>query len=276
VLQAPVTDVLAAGAARVCVALTICFLAAPLVVAIAMSLDSRSYLGTFPPPGLSWQWFERFVNDPYYIAAFETSIVVALAATAISMVAGGMAAVFIDRYRFPGRQAILTVVMSPLIVPGIVLGFALFVFAAEYGIGNAYVRLIGGHVLLTTPYVVRTVAASLGGIDPYLREAALTLGAREHHVFREITLPLARAGVVSGAVFSVAMSFDDVAVALFLSDATTYTLPVALLSQMRGSFDLTIAAAATTLVGLTVLLVVVADRIGGGFDRVVGSGVYRS
>ncbi len=129
--------------------------------------------------------------------------------------------------------------------------------------------------MITLPYVVRTVLASLAGRDRRLTEAALVLGATERQAFWTITLPLIRSGMVTGAVFAFAVSLDDVAVSMFLTDPSTYTLPVALVSSMRASFDLSIAAAAVLLMAVTAFLIIVLERFV-GFDRLLGQGLFRS
>ena len=160
-------------------------------------------------------------------------------------------------------------------MPAVVTGFALLLFLSKIGIVDGFTRLLAGHVIITLPYTLRTTLASLVGRDRRLTEAALILGATERQAFWSVTLPLIRTGIVTGAVFAFAISMDDVAVSLFLTDPTTYTLPVALVSNMRASFDLTIAAAAVILVGITAVLIIVLERLV-GFDRLIGQGLFRS
>ena len=135
-----------------------------------------------------------------------------------------------------------------------VLGFALLVFLATIGLFDGFVRLVCGHVILITPYAIRATLASLAGLDPHLPEAAMSLGATERQAFWRVTFPLSRTGIIAGAIFGLAVSLDDVAVSMFLTDPETYTLPVALISNMRASFDLTIAAASLLIVGANIAL----------------------
>ena len=143
------------------------------------------------------------------------------------------------------------------------------------GIYHGYPRLLGGHIIIALPYTIRTTLASLVGIRRSLVEAALSLGATERAAFWEITLPLARTGVIAGAIFAFALSLDDVAVSLFLADPFAFTLPVAIIGQMRATFDLTIAAVSAVLVLSTVLLILILDRVM-GLDRVIGLGIYKA
>jgi putative spermidine/putrescine transport system permease protein len=255
--------------------LAVLFLVLPVVVAMAMSFDARSYLGRFPPTGFSLRWYQSFLNNREYLTGLKTSLVVATVATVCSTVIGGAAAVFLDRSRFRGQEALSAFFLSPLVVPAVVMGFALLMFFSLIGVYHGYPRLLGGHIIITLPYTIRTTLASLVGIRRSLVEAALSLGATERAAFWEITLPLARTGVVAGAIFAFALSLDDVAVSLFLADPFAYTLPVAIIGQMRATFDLTIAAVSAVLVIATVILIVLLEWLV-GLDRVIGLGIYKA
>ena len=257
------------------IALTALFLLGPIFVSAAMSFDSRAYLGPFPPPELSMQWYERFFTEKYFLRGLKTSFILAFIAAGVSTVVGVLTAVILDRYNFRGKEALTAFFLSPLVVPAVVVGFALLLFFAQIGVVDGFTRLLGGHIIITVPYTIRTTIAGLVGISPTLNEAALSLGANERAAFWEVTFPLAKTGIIAGAIFAFAFSMDDVAVSLFLTDPHTYTLPVALISYMRANFDLTIAAASMFLVGLTLALMLILDRIV-GLDRVVGQGIYRA
>jgi len=255
--------------------LAVAFLVFPLLVSVSMSFDSRGYLGPFPPPSLSLRWYESFFSDSYYLNGLKNSLILATIAAVVSTTVGVTAAVVIDRYEFKGKQALATLFLSPLIVPAVVFGFALLMFFSLLGIFEGFPRMIGGHIIITIPYTVRTTLAGLVGIRKTLTEAAMSLGANERQAFWDVTLPLAKTGIVTGAIFAFAFSMDDVAVSLFLSDPNTYTLPVAMISMMRAKFDMTISAAAVLLVMVTLALLVVLDRTI-GLDKLLGQGVYRA
>jgi putative spermidine/putrescine transport system permease protein len=254
--------------------LALAFLIVPLVVAVAMSFDSRDYLGRFPPSALSLRWYVRLFTEDYFLIGFKFSLMLAALAALISTAVGVGAAITIDRREPRTRDFLTSLFISPLIVPGVLVGFALLLFYSDIRLGNGFLRLLGAHVLITFPYVLRTALASLAGIRHSMIEAALSLGANERRAFWSITLPLAKTGIAAGAVFAFAFSLDDVAASVFLSDAHYYTLPVALLNMMYANFDLTIAAAAVLLVGVTILLMLCLDRLI-GLDRIVGAGMYR-
>ena len=255
--------------------LTLVFLVMPIMVSVSMSFDSRTYLGPFPPPGLSLQWYENFFSDQYFLNGLKMSLILACIAAVVSTTVGVTAALVLDRYDFPGKAAIAAFFLSPLIVPAVVIGFALLLFFALIGVFDGFPRLVGGHIIITVPYTVRTTLAGLVGIRKSLTEAALTLGANERQAFWEITFPLAKTGIVAGSVFAFAFSMDDVAVSMFLTDPKAYTLPVAMISAMRANFDMTISAAAVLLVVMTLVLIVILDRLV-GLDKLIGQGIYRA
>lgn len=263
------------GLALVLVAAALAFLLMPLLVLAALSFDSRDYLGPFPPDGWSLKWYAKFFSEPYYLKGLWTSILTSSIATMISLALGVSAAFVIDRYRFPGKNIVSAFFLAPLTVPSVVVGFALLNFYSRIGVFDGFARLIGGHVLMTIPFIVRATLAALAGIPRSLPEAALALGATEHQAFWEVTFPLARTGIIGGAVVAFAFSFDDVSMSLFLSDPKAYTLPVAMVGMMRSNFDLAIAAASMLLVAVTFLIVALLDRVV-GLDRAIGQGMYRT
>ena len=259
---------------RLMIVTIIGFLLTPIIVTVVMAFDARSYLGPLPPPALSLRWFVQFFSDDYFLRGLSTSLQLAALSVTASLAVGVATAVAVDRADFPGKELLVSLFLSPLIVPPVVTGFALLLFLSQMGLINGFARLLCGHIIITVPYTIRATLAALAGIDRSLSEAAMSLGATEGQAFRDITLPLARTGIVSGAVFAFAVSMDDVAVSIMLTDARTYTLPVALISSMRANFDLTIAAASVMLMLVTLFMILVLDRIV-GLNRVIGEGVFR-
>jgi putative spermidine/putrescine transport system permease protein len=268
-------DSVAVGSVSALRVTTVVFLLIPIIFVIAMSMDGRDYLGKFPPPSFSAKWYVRFFTDSFFLNGIRTSILIAVLASLISTAAGLAASIALDRFRFFGRDVIMTALLSPVVVPAIVIGFALLLFSVRLGIYDGFLRLLCGHVIITLPYTVRATLAGLVGIKRSCVEAAQSLGATEWGAFWDIVFPLARTGIVTGAIFAFAFSLDDVAVSLFLSDIHNYTLPVVLISMMRGSFDLSVASAAVVLIGLTLVLIAILDRTV-GLERVIGQGIYRN
>ncbi len=259
----------------VIIATGLLFLAVPLLVTTLMAFDARSYLGPLPPPALSLHWFAKLFGQDDVVSSLETSLILASGTTVVSAVIGTGAALALAKGRFPGRGALQAAFLSPLVVPPVVIGFGLLLFLARLGVVDGMARLMVGHLIITLPYAIRASLASLTGYDTTLTEAALVLGATDRQAFWSVTLPLIRTGIITGAIFTFAISMDDVSVSLFLSDPSATTLPVTLISNMRAAFDLSIAAAAVLLMGVTVVLIILLDRFV-GFDRVLGQGLFRS
>ena len=159
-------------------------------------------------------------------------------------------------------------------MPPVAIGFALLLFLSKIGVIDGFAHLLCGHVIITIPYTIRATLAAFSGIDRTYSEPALILGATQRRAFWDITFPLARTGIISGAIFAFAISMDDVAVSIMLTDAKTYTLPIALISSMRANFDLSIAAASVMLMAMTVLLIVILEKLI-GLNRAIGQGVFR-
>ncbi|MGV8949559.1 MAG: ABC transporter permease [Cypionkella sp.] len=254
--------------------LIILFLLSPIAVTTLMAFDARDYLGPLPPPALSLRWFTAFFSDSYFLKGLATSLKLAGLSVTVSILAGLATACAVERAGFRGKQALVSFFLSPLVVPPVVTGFALLLFLSKIGVIDGFARLLCGHIIITVPYTIRATLAAISGIDKSYTEAALILGATERRAFWDITFPLARTGIVSGAIFAFAVSMDDVAVSIMLTDAKTYTLPIALISSMRADFNLSIAAASVMLMAMTVVLIVLLEKLV-GLNRAIGQGTFR-
>lgn len=259
---------------RIVIVVCFLFLLTPLTIAVVMSFDARDFLAPFPPPALSVRWYVEFFSSDYYLKGLWISIVVSSLSTAIAVLAGVSMAVLVDRTQFFGRSLIVNLFMAPLVIPGVVIGFALLLFLSKISIFDGFWRLMAGHILVAMPYTFRTTLVGLAGIPKSYAEAAMSLGANERQVFWTITLPLAKTSITAGAIFAFAFSLDDASLSMFLADPNSYTLPVAMLSMLRADFNLTIAAAAVILLTLTAAIVVLLD-LTVGLERVLGQGLYR-
>jgi putative spermidine/putrescine transport system permease protein len=240
------------------------FLLAPIVIIVLAAFNAGEYL-TFPPQGFSLRWFVKFAQSGPFVRSFLFSLKLAAYTTCISVGLGTTAALFVVRYA-PQRvkDALRLLMISPLQLPSILTGIALLVF--YYGIGlstRGSSGLLIGHVLVCLPYVFMNVSSVLIGFDRSLEEAANSLGASSWTVFRRITLPLIKGGVISGAVFSFITSFDQFPISLMLTNVGTTTLPIQLFDYLRFSFDPTAAAVSTISVAMTVVLVWLTERLVG-------------
>jgi putative spermidine/putrescine transport system permease protein len=250
------------------------FLLLPIIVSVFLSFDDRAFLGAFPPTRFSLRWYRSFIDNPAYLDGLVNSLQLAALSTLISTCAGTCAAYALAEAKWRGRDAVETLFLSPKFVPTVVIGFSILGFASAIQLFDPFTRLIMGHVVITIPFTVRATLASLVGIRRSLVEAAISLGAPPWRAFLDVTLPLARTGIIAGALMAFVLSFDEVAVSLFLSDAFTQTLPIALVAEMRANLNLTVAAVSTVFAAITILIVVFLDRTV-GLDRVVGQGIYR-
>lgn len=238
---------------RVFVALACAFLVLPIFAITPISFSSGSFL-SYPLPGLSLQWYETVLQPFPWMQAVKNSLIVACGATVLATTLGTLAAYGLTSAEFPGRAIIMAVVISPLIVPLIIIALGIYFLYARIGLSGTFLGLILAHTALGVPYVVITVMASLQAFDRRLVRASDSLGADPVTTFRKITLPLIAPGVVSGAIFAFITSFDEVVVALFIASPSQFTLPRQLFAGLRDQLDPSIIAIATLMVVFTLLL----------------------
>ena len=231
------------------------FILLPLIVIIGVSFNDGS-LFDFPPRGLSLRWYDALLEQPSFVHAFiDVSVVVGLVTAVAATLLGAFAAIALVRFRFPGRGFLEAFFLTPLVVPHILLGAALYLYFARLGLSASLTTLIISHVLIATPYVVRNIVAGLVGLDPSIEEAAVNLGASGLRAFLLVALPQIRSALVSSVVFAFIVSFSDINVALFVSGPGTTTLPVYLFSQIQWQSDPSVAAASTVQIVLVAAVV---------------------
>jgi putative spermidine/putrescine transport system permease protein len=236
-------------------ALAVIYLVAPLIIVLIISFSSAPFL-TFPPPGFSLQWYHNLFNNPAWSGSLMTSVKILVPAALIATITGTAAAYGLVRSSFPGKTAVAALLMAPLVVPVIVTAVGIFGFFRTLGLFGTLSGLIVAHAVLTVPYVVATVSGTLIMVDKRLEQAALTLGTSPWNTFRRVTLPLILPAVLSGLVFAMVVSFDELVVSLFISTPAVRPVTVEMWSNVRGAVDPTIAAVATVLftVSLAALL----------------------
>jgi len=238
------------------------FLLAPIVIVLLSSLTASDYV-SFPPPGWSLRWYVEVWQSSDFVDSLLVSLQIAVMVSVVSTVIGVLAALAIVRYRFPGRDLLNGMFLSPLVLPGIVLGVAILQFYAATGLTSSLMSLMLGHIVISTPYTIRLAIASLSGFDRRLELAAQNLGATKLVAFARITLPNVLPGVVGGAAFAFIVSFEDVNVALFLSSAQTMTLPVRIYTYLSQESSPIISAAGSLLTIIVVIVALVIDRLVG-------------
>ncbi|HZS34702.1 MAG TPA: ABC transporter permease [Methylomirabilota bacterium] len=238
---------------------------APILVVVPVSFSEQAYL-VFPPRGFSLRWYANFFATRELTDALWLSLHLAAWTTAISTVLGTMAALGLTRYRYPGRRALRELFLTPIVMPRLVLGIAFLMFLSRTVLAGSFGGLLLAHVVVAFPYVIRTVSASLTGLDRALEEAGASLGAAPLTVFRTITLPLLKPGIIAGAIFAYVTSFDELVMTLFLAGPRLTTLPVQIFNYLEYTSDPTIAAISVVLVLITTVAVLVTERIV-GFGR---------
>ena len=240
------------GLVTVCL-LVLLFVIIPVLVIIPLSFNSSSFL-TYPMDGFSLRWYEELMSSQEWRQAFKNSFIIAPAATALAMIFGTLASVGLCRGNFRFKGVIMAFLISPMIVPLVIVAVGLYFFFAKLQLLNSYTGLVLAHAMLGVPFVVITVNATLQGFDNNLSRAAASLGAPPLTVFFKVILPLIAPGVISGGLFAFATSFDEVVVTLFLSSPSQRTLPLQMFSGIRENISPNIAAVATIMVILSVLM----------------------
>ncbi|WP_264737538.1 ABC transporter permease [Cytobacillus firmus] len=236
------------------------FLLAPIVVVLLSSLTTTEYI-VFPPEGLTLRWYTELIEHPEFMQSFTLSIIVAFGTAIISTAIGTLASLAVVRRQFKGKTAIVQLVGSPLLIPSVVFGVALLQFYSWIGLAASPLALILGHIILTVPFVMRLVVASLVGFDRSIEQAALNLGAGPMKVFIQITLPIIKSGVIAGAIFAFITSFDDLTVALFIVSTDVVTLPVRIYTYMQYQYDPIITSVSSIMILFTVVLMLVIERV---------------
>ena len=238
---------------KLCWILVLAFLALPILIVVALSFSSASYL-TFPPPAFGIRWYRAYLASSEWLASTWLSLAVAACVVVLATALGTLAALGLARLPRAMRVAVGALILSPLIVPGIVVAIGIYYVFARYRLVGTPAGLVLAHTCLAVPFVVTSVSASLAGLDRRLEQAALSLGATPWGTFRQVTLPLIRPGVLVGALFAFISSFDELVVALFLSGSGAVTLPRRMWDDLRFQIDPTIAAVSTLTIVLTVAL----------------------
>ena len=263
--------------------LTICglvffFLIAPLFIILPLSFNAEQYIHfsakmlALDPEGFSLRWYEDMIygtKNPWGLAA-KNSIIIAFFATIGSTILGTVAALGLSSRHMPYKAAFMALLISPMIVPLIISGTAIFFFMAKVGLAATHTGIVLAHIILGTPFVVITVTATLTGFDHSVTRAAASLGSNPVNTFMKITLPLILPGVISGALFAFVTSFDEVVVVLFLAGLETTTIPIQMWVGLREQLSPTIMAVATCLIIMSTLILVSAELLRRRSERLRG------
>ncbi|MFM7532072.1 MAG: ABC transporter permease [Rubrivivax sp.] len=236
------------------------FLMAPVLVVIPLAFNADPYF-TYPIQHYTTKWFVEFFTPEAWRTSLRNSFVIGIAATAIATALGTLAAVGLAQRNLPGRALITAILVSPMIVPIVIVAVGAYFFYSRLGIANSLTGIVLAHAVLGTPFVLITVSATLAGFDRSLVRAARMLGASPFTAFRRVTLPIIWPGVFSGALFAFATSFDEVVVVLFLGSVEQRTIPRQMWTGLREQLSPTILAAAVVLILISVAMLLVLEAL---------------
>ncbi len=247
------------------VAITLLVIVLPVILVIWLSFFTNELLA-LPPEGYSLRWYRAVSGQPQFMSGFRLSAVVAFFATVFSLCLVIPAALLMVRMERHSREFLSNFLMSPIIVPAIVVGSSLYIafvefeIATDVALSGATAGLVAGHTLITIPWSLRLVLANMSGLDPGLNEASLSLGANHFVTALKVTLPVIRPGLVAAALFCFVVSFSNVELSVFLVAPGQTTLPIALLQYLQWKIDPMVAAVSTLQILIVATALVITNR----------------
>ncbi len=247
---------------RVTGVLVLLFLLLPILVIVPLSFSDSTFL-SYPMPGWSLRWYNNLFSSDEWGRATRNSFIVAPLATILATLLGTMAAVGLTRINFFGKGLLMSLLIAPMVVPIVVVAVSTYLFFARIGLNDTYLGLVIVHAALGAPFVLTTVLATLQSFNENLIRASLSLGAGQLTTFFRVTLPIIAPGVISGALFAFATSFDEVVVTLFIAGPDQVTLPRQMFTGIRENINPTIAAVATLLIIFTTSLMLALEWLRG-------------
>ena len=254
-------------ALRGCAGAVLFFLILPILVIVPLSFNSQPYFTftaemlAFEADAYSLRWYRTIVENPNWLLAIQNSFVVGVFATIVATLLGTIAAVGLASAEMPFRRTITALLLSPMIVPLIIIAAGMFFFYTRFGLVGTFPGLIIAHAALGIPFVIVTVTATLVGFDRSLYNAGISLGTGPVRTFMRVVLPLIRPGVISGALFAFVTSFDEVVLVLFLAGPDQRTIPRQMFSGLREQINPTILAVATLLIVVSICLLVTIELL---------------
>jgi len=235
------------------------FLIAPLVMVIVISFTASEFL-TFPTEGFSLRWYLALADNAQFIEATWKSFQLAVACSLVATLLGTATAISIYRFRFIGRELIHILILSPLMLPQLILAISLLIYLSRLGLPGSFFNLLVGHVLVTLPFVVRLVLVAMERIDPNIERAATVAGASRIQVFFKITVWLIFPGMFAGAAFAFIMSFDNIVVSLFFTTSRFVTLPVEIYEYLENADDPLITSISSVVIFMIVGLLLIIEK----------------
>lgn len=243
------------------------FMLAPLAMVVLVSFTAKGYIA-MPFDGASLRWYRAIFEASDFVDAFWRSLGLGATAATLATLMAVPAGMAIAWHRFAGRDALLGLLLSPLMVPNVVLGIALLRFLTQIGGSGSLWGLTAAHTVIVLPYVLRLVVAAATGFDRSIAQAAQSLGASAWTVFRRIELPLIIPGVAGGWLIAFINSFDELTMSIFVASAGTETLPVKMYNHIANTIDPLLASISSVMIVLTLVLMIALDRYY-GLDRIL-------
>lgn len=235
------------------------FLFAPLVIIVITSFGAKPTI-QFPIEGFTFAWYRNVFQVGGFVTSFWLSIRISFLATALALLVGIPAAYALARYSFPGRNALKSFFLSPTLIPGVVVGFSMFQFIVIVLRLPIFQGLLLGHFLISLPYIIRVVGASMEQLDPAIEEAAWTLGSTKLRTFFQVVLPNISSGIFASFMLAFINSFNNIPVSQFLTGPGVTALPTTLMSYIEYNYDPTVSALSVLLMIGTILIMFLIEK----------------
>ena len=261
---------------RIIAGLILVFLITPILVVMPLSFNAEDFFTftpemlAFDPEGYSLKHYRDFFTNSDWQGALWNSVRIAPVATILAVGFGTLAAIGLSQPHVPFRQAIMAILISPMIVPLIISAAGMYFFYSRIGLQGTYLGVVLAHAALGIPFVIITVTATLVGFDRSLTRAAANMGADPVTTFFRVQMPLILPGVISGGLFAFITSFDEVVVVLFVGSAGQKTLPWQMFIGLREQISPTILAVATILVCISICLLATVELLRRRSERLRG------
>lgn len=235
------------------------FMTIPILIIVIASFSPNAY-PEFPPTSFSLRWYQELFSSSAWLETLWTSVLLVLIVTPITVILGTAAAVAIRRLQFPGKQALQALMMSPLMIPHVVLGIAFLYQGTAMGWFGTMNALIIAHVIIVFPFVIRSVGVSMSNLDPILEHASMSLGAGPIRTFFKVTIPNIKPGIMAGTVFAGVTSFGEVSVSVFVASPQWVTVPVRIFNYVEQTFDPVINAVSVVFILIAVVALIIIEK----------------
>lgn len=261
---------------RVICGLIFFFLITPIVVIVPLSFNAEPYFTftyemlTLDPEGFSLRWYQEFLNSEEWLTGIKNTFIIAIASTFLATSLGTVAALGLSKPYMPYKNAIMALLISPMVVPLIISAAGMYFFYSSLGLTSTFPGIILAHTALGTPFVIITVTATLVGFDQTLVRASANLGADPTTTFFKVIMPLIAPGVISGALFAFITSVDEIVIVYFIAGPEQKTVPLKMFSGIREEISPTILAVASILVGISIILLTTLEMIRRRNERLRG------